>query len=49
MKYTECQKEVFATAQKLVKAGLIRISSGNVSMRTADGNMAITLPDSIMS
>jgi len=46
MKYTEYQKEVFATAQKLVKAGLIRISSGNVSMRTADGNMAIT-PSSI--
>ena len=46
MKYTEYQKEVYATAQKLVKAGLIRISSGNVSMRTDDGNVAIT-PSSI--
>ncbi|NPV40564.1 MAG: class II aldolase/adducin family protein [Anaerolineae bacterium] len=46
MKYIPYQKEIYAVTQKLVQTGLIRISSGNVSMRTADGNVAIT-PSSI--
>lgn len=46
MDYKDYQKEVYAFTQKLVQTGLIRISSGNVSMRTADGNVAIT-PSSI--
>jgi ribulose-5-phosphate 4-epimerase/fuculose-1-phosphate aldolase len=46
MNYTEYRKEVYNTALKLVSAGLIRLSAGNISMRLPDGNVAIT-PSSI--
>jgi L-ribulose-5-phosphate 4-epimerase len=46
MDYSQYRKEVYKTTQKLVDVDLIRISSGNVSMRTEDGNVALT-PSSI--
>jgi L-ribulose-5-phosphate 4-epimerase len=46
MNYTEYRKEVFYTTLKLVGAGLIRLSAGNISMRLPDGKVAIT-PSSI--
>ncbi|MDP2966308.1 MAG: class II aldolase/adducin family protein [Pelolinea sp.] len=46
MNYTQYRKDVYNTALKLVEVGLIRLSSGNISMRLPDGNVAIT-PSSI--
>lgn len=42
MKYMQERKEVYDATMKLVEKDLIRISSGNVSVKTADGNIAIT-------
>jgi ribulose-5-phosphate 4-epimerase/fuculose-1-phosphate aldolase len=42
MDYHIYREEVFKTTQKLVNIDLIRLSSGNISVRTSDGNMAIT-------
>jgi len=42
MTYDNYKKDVYNTTLKLVSIDLIRLSSGNISVRTADGNMAIT-------
>ena len=42
MNYKEYQQQILETTLDLVKIDLIRISSGNVSMRLPDGNIAIT-------
>lgn len=42
MKYANERQEVYDVTMKLVEKDLIRISSGNVSLRTSDGNIAIT-------
>ena len=42
MDYSSYKKEVFDTTLKLVDIDLIRLSSGNVSVRIPDGNVAIT-------
>lgn len=42
MDYLEYQQQILETTLNLVKIDLIRISSGNVSMRLPDGNVAIT-------
>jgi len=42
MDYSLHKKEVFETTMDLVKIGLIRLSSGNISVRLPDGNVAIT-------
>ncbi len=42
MDYREARERVFETAIRLNKANLIRLSAGNISCRTADGNLAIT-------
>lgn len=42
MDYLEYKKQVYETTLDLVKIDLIRISSGNVSTRLPDGNIAIT-------
>ncbi len=47
MDYSAYQQEVFDTALNLVKIDLIRLSSGNISMRLPDGNIAIT-PSAIL-
>ncbi|MDK2981176.1 MAG: L-fuculose-phosphate aldolase [Chloroflexota bacterium] len=46
MKFETYRQQVFDTTQKLVKHGLIRISSGNISVRINDELVAIT-PSSI--
>ena len=40
--YAEARQNVWKTIQKAVDCGLIRLSAGNFSVRTADGNVAIT-------
>jgi ribulose-5-phosphate 4-epimerase/fuculose-1-phosphate aldolase len=42
MDYSAYRQEVYETTMKLVEKDLIRLSSGNVSVKTADGNVAIT-------
>lgn len=42
MDYSAFKQEVYETTLELVKIDLIRLSSGNVSMRLPDGNVAIT-------
>lgn len=42
MDYSGVRAEVFEFIQKAVKEGLTRASAGNFSIRTEDGNMAIT-------
>lgn len=42
MNYFEIRQEVLAVVNKAVASGLVRLSAGNFSMRTADGNVAIT-------
>lgn len=42
MDYTTYQEEVYSKTMDLVKVDLIRLSSGNLSVRTFDGNAAIT-------
>lgn len=42
MSYEKYKQQVYETVQKLVKIDLIRMSSGNVSLRLPDGNVAIT-------
>jgi len=42
MKYSTYKQEVFEITQKLVKNDLIRLSSGNISVRLPDGMVAIT-------
>jgi L-ribulose-5-phosphate 4-epimerase len=42
MDYKEFKQQVFDTTLDLVKIDLIRISSGNISLRLPDGNIAIT-------
>lgn len=46
MEFANYREQVFETTQKLVATGLIRISSGNISVRVADDLVAIT-PSSI--
>lgn len=46
MPYQAIREQVVETVQKAVRAGLIRLSAGNLSARTADGLVAIT-PTSI--
>lgn len=42
MSYQEYQQQVYETTLQLVEIDLIRLSSGNVSLRMPDGNVAIT-------
>lgn len=42
MNYQEYQQQVYETTLQLVEDDLIRLSSGNVSLRLPDGNAAIT-------
>lgn len=42
MNYEIYQQQVYETTMNLVKIDLIRLSSGNISMRLPDGNVAIT-------
>lgn len=42
MSYQAIREHVYATVMKAVKTGLIRLSAGNLSARTADGFVAIT-------
>ncbi len=42
MNYHNLKEEVYETTMKLVSIDLIRLSAGNISARTPDGNMAIT-------
>lgn len=42
MSYTEARQEVYETIMKAVECGLVRLSAGNFSTRTHDGNVAIT-------
>ncbi|HOJ01474.1 MAG TPA: class II aldolase/adducin family protein [Anaerolineaceae bacterium] len=42
MDYLSYKKEVFDTTLKLVEIDLIRLSSGNISVRLPDNNIAIT-------
>ena len=42
MEYQEVREQVYETVMKSVKNGLIRLSAGNISTRTADGRVAIT-------
>lgn len=42
MDYSTYKQEVFDTTLQLVKIDLIRLSSGNISVRLPDGNIAIT-------
>lgn len=42
MDYSTFKQQVFETTMDLVKIDLIRLSSGNISMRLPDGNVAIT-------
>ena len=42
MDYSSFKQEVFDTTLQLVKIDLIRLSSGNISVRLPDGNVAIT-------
>ena len=42
MEYQEVREQVYETVMKSVKNGLIRLSAGNISTRTADGLVAIT-------
>ena len=46
MEFVNFREQVFETTQKLVATGLIRISSGNISVRVSDDLVAIT-PSSI--
>jgi L-ribulose-5-phosphate 4-epimerase len=50
--YQEEKQSVYNATMALYKAGLIRLSAGNISQRTYDGNIAITpsgLPYDVMS
>lgn len=47
MNYKYVREEVFQTVLKACSSGLIRLSAGNISVRTEDGMIAIT-PTSIM-
>ncbi len=42
MNYSDIKQQVYDTTMKLVEAGLIRLSAGNISMRAPDGNVVIT-------
>lgn len=42
MNYTQEREQVLETALKLVAAGLIRLSAGNVSLMAPDGNIVMT-------
>ena len=42
MNYAQYRQQVFDTTLKLVEIDLIRLSSGNVSVKCPDGNIAIT-------
>ena len=42
MKYKEIRDQVYSIAVKAQASGLVRLSAGNFSMRTEDGNVAIT-------
>ncbi|MEZ4865867.1 MAG: class II aldolase/adducin family protein [Caldilineaceae bacterium] len=42
MSYGEVRQKVLTVVQKAVACGLVRLSAGNFSMRTADGHIAIT-------
>jgi len=42
MSYEAVRQEVYNTVMKAVDCGLIRLSAGNISARTSDGNVAIT-------
>jgi len=42
MKYKEIRDQVYLTVTKAQASGLVRLSAGNFSMRTEDGNVAIT-------
>lgn len=42
MDYTQIREQVYRTVIKAVNNGLIRLSAGNISTRTADGLVAIT-------
>ncbi len=42
MNYSNARDQIFASIQKAVADELIRASAGNFSMRTEDGNIAIT-------
>ena len=42
MNYSEIKKQVYDTANLLNATNLIRLSAGNISCRTNDGNLAIT-------
>ena len=46
MKYKIIREELYETVMKAKEAGLIRLSAGNISVRTNDGLVAIT-PSSI--
>lgn len=42
MSYSIYKQAIYETTLNLVKVGLIRLSSGNISTRLPDGNIAIT-------
>ena len=42
MKYKLIREELYETVMKAKEAGLIRLSAGNISVRTEDGLVAIT-------
>lgn len=42
MPYAEVRRHLYRTVMKAVDCGLIRLSAGNLSVRTADGHVAIT-------
>jgi L-fuculose-phosphate aldolase len=42
MQYQQAREQVYETVMKAVTNGLIRLSAGNISARTADGLVAIT-------
>lgn len=42
MSYKQIKTEVYDCVMKALDSGLVRLSAGNISARTADGNVAIT-------